>query len=226
MSQPQARLPRPLRASCSIAVSLCSCFGVWRTSSAVSSRAFTLSEAKGSEGSAVFWSVAARRRFPASLLSWSLPRAQAEGSGGTRRLCCFVREARSLCPGCLCGAHVASRSRGISPGLIVCHPERSEGSAFRFAARRQSLYGNWGSELQLRHKASKIGAALAAEEMFWGFVQNSSACASNERRAIVRRISMDIRALFGLSALMSLVASGVAANLFVWPRLRIMSQRD
>ena len=37
---------------------------------------------------------------------------------------------------------------------------------------------------------------------------------------------MNIRALFGLSILMSFVASGVAANLFVWPRLRTMNQRD
>jgi hypothetical protein len=37
---------------------------------------------------------------------------------------------------------------------------------------------------------------------------------------------MNTHALFGLSALMSFIASGVAANLFVWPRLRIMGRRD
>jgi len=37
---------------------------------------------------------------------------------------------------------------------------------------------------------------------------------------------MNTRALLGLSALMSFVASIVAANLFVWPRLRIMARND
>jgi hypothetical protein len=35
---------------------------------------------------------------------------------------------------------------------------------------------------------------------------------------------MDVNALFGLSALMSLVASIVAARLYVWPRLRSMDR--
>jgi hypothetical protein len=37
---------------------------------------------------------------------------------------------------------------------------------------------------------------------------------------------MDTHGLLGLSALMSMVASIVDANLFVWPRLRIMGRRD
>ena len=37
---------------------------------------------------------------------------------------------------------------------------------------------------------------------------------------------MDTHALLGLSALMSFVASIVAANLFVWPRLRTMARGD
>jgi len=37
---------------------------------------------------------------------------------------------------------------------------------------------------------------------------------------------MNSHALFGLSALMSLVASGVAAKLYVWPRLQIMDRND
>ena len=37
---------------------------------------------------------------------------------------------------------------------------------------------------------------------------------------------MNTQALLGLSALMSFVASGVAANLYVWPRLRIMNRSD
>jgi hypothetical protein len=37
---------------------------------------------------------------------------------------------------------------------------------------------------------------------------------------------MNTHALFGLSALMSFIASGVAANLFVWPRLRIMERQQ
>ena len=37
---------------------------------------------------------------------------------------------------------------------------------------------------------------------------------------------MNSHALLGLSALMSLIASCVAANLFVWPRLRIMNRSD
>lgn len=37
---------------------------------------------------------------------------------------------------------------------------------------------------------------------------------------------MNSHALFGLSALMSFVASIVAASLFVWPRLRIMHRGD
>ena len=37
---------------------------------------------------------------------------------------------------------------------------------------------------------------------------------------------MNTQELFGLSALMSFIASGVAANLYLWPRLRIMNQSD
>lgn len=37
---------------------------------------------------------------------------------------------------------------------------------------------------------------------------------------------MDVRVLFGLSALTSFVASVVAANLWVWPRLRTMDRTD
>jgi hypothetical protein len=37
---------------------------------------------------------------------------------------------------------------------------------------------------------------------------------------------MNAHALLGLSALMSFVASIVAANLFVWPRLRTMARDD
>lgn len=37
---------------------------------------------------------------------------------------------------------------------------------------------------------------------------------------------MNSHALLGLSALMSLIASGVAANLFLWPRLRVMNRSD
>ena len=37
---------------------------------------------------------------------------------------------------------------------------------------------------------------------------------------------MDTRALFGLSALMSFVASCVFAKLYVWPRLRSLDRRD
>jgi hypothetical protein len=37
---------------------------------------------------------------------------------------------------------------------------------------------------------------------------------------------MSIRALFGLSILMSFVASGLVARLFIWPRLRVMSRDD
>ncbi len=37
---------------------------------------------------------------------------------------------------------------------------------------------------------------------------------------------MNTNALFGLGALLSFVASGVAANLYVWPRLRIMNRGD
>jgi hypothetical protein len=37
---------------------------------------------------------------------------------------------------------------------------------------------------------------------------------------------MNSHALLGLSALMSFIASGVAANLFLWPRLRIMNRSD
>jgi hypothetical protein len=37
---------------------------------------------------------------------------------------------------------------------------------------------------------------------------------------------MDIRALFGISALMSLVSSGVFAKLYLWPRLRIRDRED
>ncbi len=37
---------------------------------------------------------------------------------------------------------------------------------------------------------------------------------------------MNSHALLGLSALMSFVASGVAANLYAWPRLRIMNRND
>ncbi|MGH8711070.1 MAG: hypothetical protein ACREVA_07110 [Burkholderiales bacterium] len=37
---------------------------------------------------------------------------------------------------------------------------------------------------------------------------------------------MDIHAVFGISALMSLVSSGVFAKLYLWPRLRIMDRED
>jgi hypothetical protein len=37
---------------------------------------------------------------------------------------------------------------------------------------------------------------------------------------------MDVRLLFGLSALMSLVSSVVVAQLYVWPRLRTLERRD
>jgi hypothetical protein len=37
---------------------------------------------------------------------------------------------------------------------------------------------------------------------------------------------MSIQALFGLSILMSFVASGLVAWLFVWPRLRVMARDD
>ena len=37
---------------------------------------------------------------------------------------------------------------------------------------------------------------------------------------------MNTHALLGMSALMSFVASGVAANLYVWPRLRVLDRRD
>lgn len=37
---------------------------------------------------------------------------------------------------------------------------------------------------------------------------------------------MNSHALLGLSALMSFIASGVSANLFLWPRLRIMNRSD
>jgi hypothetical protein len=35
---------------------------------------------------------------------------------------------------------------------------------------------------------------------------------------------MNILAIFGISVLMSFVSSGVAAKLYVWPRLRIMER--
>jgi hypothetical protein len=37
---------------------------------------------------------------------------------------------------------------------------------------------------------------------------------------------MNVNALFGLSAMMSLVASGVFAKLYVWPRLRSLDRYD
>jgi hypothetical protein len=37
---------------------------------------------------------------------------------------------------------------------------------------------------------------------------------------------MDVRLLFGLSALMSVVSSVVVAQLYVWPRLRTVERRD
>jgi len=37
---------------------------------------------------------------------------------------------------------------------------------------------------------------------------------------------MNVRALFGLSGLMSFVASGVFAKLYAWPRLRVMDRDD
>jgi hypothetical protein len=37
---------------------------------------------------------------------------------------------------------------------------------------------------------------------------------------------MSIRALFGLSILMSFVASGLVTWLFIWPRLRVMARDD
>lgn len=40
----------------------------------------------------------------------------------------------------------------------------------------------------------------------------------------LRRISMDVRALLGLSALVSFAASVVAATLWIWPRIRTMNR--
>ena len=37
---------------------------------------------------------------------------------------------------------------------------------------------------------------------------------------------MSIGALFGLSVVMSFIASGIIAWLFVWPRLKVMSRDD
>jgi hypothetical protein len=37
---------------------------------------------------------------------------------------------------------------------------------------------------------------------------------------------MGIRAVFGLSILMSFVASGLVTRLFIWPRLRVMARDD
>ena len=37
---------------------------------------------------------------------------------------------------------------------------------------------------------------------------------------------MSIQALFGLSILMSFVASGLVTRLFIWPRLRVMARDD
>ena len=37
---------------------------------------------------------------------------------------------------------------------------------------------------------------------------------------------MNIHAIFGISALMSFVSSGVFAKLYLWPRLRIMDRED
>jgi hypothetical protein len=37
---------------------------------------------------------------------------------------------------------------------------------------------------------------------------------------------MSIRAVFGLSILMSFVASGLVTRLFIWPRLRVMARDD
>ena len=37
---------------------------------------------------------------------------------------------------------------------------------------------------------------------------------------------MDTHALFGLSALMSLFASGLVTRLYVWPWLRVLPRRD
>jgi hypothetical protein len=37
---------------------------------------------------------------------------------------------------------------------------------------------------------------------------------------------MDVRALFGISALLSLVSSGIFAKLYLWPRLRIIDRED
>src|SRR6266849_3457319 len=45
-----------------------------------------------------------------------------------------------------------------------------------------------------------------------------------ERALHARRGSMDIRLLFGLSVLMSFVASGLVANLYIWPRLRLLDR--
>jgi len=37
---------------------------------------------------------------------------------------------------------------------------------------------------------------------------------------------MDVRALFGLSVLMSFVAFAIVSRLYIWPRLRVMSRDD
>ena len=37
---------------------------------------------------------------------------------------------------------------------------------------------------------------------------------------------MDIRALFGLSALMSFVAFGIVTKLYIWPRLRMLPREN
>ena len=37
---------------------------------------------------------------------------------------------------------------------------------------------------------------------------------------------MDVQALFGINVLLSFLASGVAAYLFVWPRLRVRGRRE
>src|SRR5262249_57410849 len=44
-------------------------------------------------------------------------------------------------------------------------------------------------------------------------------------QSIPKEVIMDIRALFGLSILMSFVAFGLVTNLYIWPRLRTL-ERD
>jgi hypothetical protein len=41
-----------------------------------------------------------------------------------------------------------------------------------------------------------------------------------------REVWMDIRALFGISVLMSFIAFGIVTRLYIWPQLRVMSRRE